>query len=78
MTVKEYLLKELGGLDEKQLHEVGEYIRFIKFRSRSMAPPPFDEQEMAKIYAEFAEEDRQLAEEGMADYANSLAKEDKR
>jgi hypothetical protein len=78
MTVKEYLLKELDGLDEKQLHEIEEYIRFIKFRSRFIPSPAFDERQISRIYAESAEEDRQLAEEGMADYANSLAKEDKR
>ena len=78
MTEKELLLKELEGLDEKQLHEVEEYIRFMRFRSRLMPLPAFDEKKLAKLAAEFAEEDRRLSEEGMADYANSLAKEDKR
>ena len=34
-----------------------------------------DEAKMAALYAEFAEEDRALAEAGMADYA-ALARED--
>ena len=78
MTIKEYLLKELDCLDEKQLHEVEEYIKFIKLRSRFMPSPSLDEKQMARIYEECAEEDRQLAEEGMADYAENLAREDKR
>lgn len=32
--------------------------------------------EFEQVYAEFAEEDRQLAEAGMTDYAEALAKED--
>ena len=31
------------------------------------------EEQMATLYAEFAEEDRQLAEEGIADYQTGLA-----
>jgi len=42
-----------------------------------MAPPSVDEEELTKLYGEFAEEDHQLAEEGIEDYASGLAKEDK-
>ena len=42
-----------------------------------MPPLSVDEEELTKLYEEFAEEDRQLAEEGIADYTKSLAKEDK-
>lgn len=35
-----------------------------------------DDPAMAALYAEFAEEDRTLAETGMADYAAGLARED--
>ncbi len=77
MTYREHLVKELEELDEKQLHEVEEYVTFLKFRSRFMPSPTLDEEQIAKRYGEFAEEDRLLAEEGMADYANSLSKEDK-
>ena len=77
MAVKGRLVKELDTLGEQQLREVVEYVAFLKFRSRFMSPPSVDEEELTKLYGEFAEEDRQLAEEGMADYTNSLAKEDK-
>jgi len=77
MAVKGHLVKELDTLGEQQLREVVEYVAFLKFRSRFMSPPSVDEEELTKLYGEFAEEDRQLAEEGMVDYTNSLAKEDK-
>jgi hypothetical protein len=77
MTVKGHLVKELDTLGEHQLREVAEYVAFLKFRSRFMPSPSIDEEELARLYEEFAEEDRQLAEEGIADYTNSLAKEDK-
>ena len=78
MAVKGHLAKELDTLAEHQLREVAEYVAFLKFRSRFMASPSVDEEELTKLYGEFAEEDRQLAEEGIANYTNSLAKEDKR
>jgi hypothetical protein len=68
MAVKEHLVKELDTLAEQQLHEVAEYVAFLKFRSRFMLPQVFDE--VSKLYEEFAEE-------GIADYTNSLTKEDK-
>lgn len=34
--------------------------------------------QVAELYAEFADEDRELAEQGMNDYAIDLAKEDAR
>lgn len=40
------------------------------------APKKWDEAQQAALYAEFAEEDRALAEVGMADYAAGLARED--
>jgi hypothetical protein len=77
MAVKGHLVKELDTLGDHQLREVAEYVAFLKIRSRFMPPPSADEEELTKLYGEFAEEDRQLAEEGIADYTNGLAKEDK-
>jgi hypothetical protein len=37
-----------------------------------------DEEQLAALYSEFADEDRNLAEEGMADYAEDLVEEDVR
>ena len=78
MTVKERLVKEIKVLNEQQLHEVEEYVAFLKFRSRFMSPPSFDENRIAKLYNKFAKEDRDLAEEGMTDYVSSLIKEDRK
>jgi hypothetical protein len=36
----------------------------------------YDEAQLTALYAEFADEDRKLAEEGMSDYAKGLMKED--
>jgi len=77
MKVKESLVKEIKSLNEQQLHEVKEYVAFLKFRSRFMLPPSFDENRIAKLYSKFAKEDRDLAEEGMTDYMSSLIKEDR-
>ena len=78
MTVKESLVKEIKALNEQQLHEVKEYVAFLKFRSRIMSPPSFDENRIAKLYSKSAKEDRDLAEEGMTDYVSSLIKEDRK
>ncbi|PKP57997.1 MAG: hypothetical protein CVT88_08050 [Candidatus Altiarchaeales archaeon HGW-Altiarchaeales-1] len=75
MSVKEHLVKELGTLEEKQLYEIEEYITFLKFRSRFVLPK-FNEKRIAQLYVEFAKEYQDLAEEGIADYTNSLTKED--
>lgn len=37
---------------------------------------PSDEKLMASLYAECAEDDRELSEKGISDYAETLAKED--
>jgi hypothetical protein len=49
---------------------------FLKHQSRMCASPTLDEGKLAGLYAEFAEEDRELAEEGMADYSAALTEED--
>jgi hypothetical protein len=75
MSVKEQVLEELETLNEAEIREVAEYLAFLKFRSRSKSNV-VDESQLAALYAEFAEEDRNLAEEGIADYANGLMNED--
>ncbi|HMF56148.1 MAG TPA: hypothetical protein VK619_07365 [Pyrinomonadaceae bacterium] len=68
-------MEELEGLNEDELKEVAEYLAFLKFRSQQGARI-VDESKLAALYAEFAEEDRSMAEEGLADYAEGLMKED--
>ena len=75
MSTKEQVLEEIESLSEAELKEVAEYLSFLKYRSQSK-PRVVDEAQLAALYAEFAEEDRSLAEEGMADFAAGLVKED--
>ncbi len=74
-TVREHIVSEIGKFDEKQLYEIEEYVVFLKFRSRFMSPS-FNKEHISQLYGEFAEEDSNLAEEGIADYTNSLTGED--
>jgi len=76
-VIKKDLVEELEMLGERELQELAEYVAFLKFRSRFILLREVNEDQIAALYREFSEEDRKLAEEGMADYANSLAKEDK-
>lgn len=75
MPTKEQVLEEIEALSEAEIEEVAEYLAFLKHRSR-VKPQDVDESRLAALYAEFAEEDRSLAEEGMTDYSEGLAKED--
>jgi hypothetical protein len=74
----EQLTSELTRLDETELEEVARYISYLRFRSRLHASPALSESELAAMYAQAADEDRDLAEAGLADYAASLAVEDVR
>ena len=76
MTVKERISEQLGALTEAQLRQVAQYVAFLKFSERSRRRSVDDKAELAALYAEAAEEDRDLAEAGMADYAQALAEED--
>jgi len=76
MSLRELVTQEINALGELELQQVAEYMSFLKFQARRKAKPSLDETELAALYAEFAEEDRALAESGMADYANGLAAED--
>lgn len=78
MTVKEKVVHALQGLDETELREVAEYVAFLKFRERQQKVAMLHEAGVAALYAEFAEDDRSLAEAGMDDYADQLAAEDSR
>ena len=75
MSLREVVLDELGTLSEQQLAQVADYVSFLKFRSRRLAPEP-DDAQLAALYEEAADEDRALAELGMEDYAATLVRED--
>lgn len=76
MAAKEHIIEEIEELDPAQLQEVEDYLAFLKFRSRLQPAQSFDQNVVAGLYREFAAEDRSLAEEGMAEYARDLKRED--
>ncbi len=76
MSIKEQILHELDSLGEVELERVAQYLAFLKYQARIGAAPAIDERQLSALYAEFGEDDRRLAEEGMADYARTLNAED--
>lgn len=75
LPLKELLRQEIENLNEEQLKQLSDFIAFLKFRSRNSSWQ-IDKNQIAAIYSEFAEEDRQLAEEGLEEYAELLRQED--
>ena len=70
--MKDLIQQELEKLDLEQLKQVFEFIAFLKFRARLVTNLAVNETNLAALYSEFAEEDRQLAELGMSEYAELL------
>jgi len=78
MTIKEQVTQTIEFLNESELQEVAEYLSFLKFRARLQTKSTIDTKKLATLYSEFADEDRQMAEEGMADYGADLIAEDEK
>lgn len=76
MSTKERIVQELDALSQAELEQIAHYLAFVKHQTRIKATPTLDETQLAALYGEFVEEDQQLAEEGLSDYAGALAKED--
>lgn len=76
-SVKEQVTQALDTLSETELQQVAEYVAFLRFRTRVAPVPPVDPAQLATLYAEFAAEDRALAEIGMDDYCDQLHAEDR-
>jgi len=77
MSVKEHLKEEIERLDEDQLLEIEDFLSFLKFRSLINRPSPISQEQIARLYSESGEEDRLMAEQGMADFSFGLVREDK-
>ncbi|MEH2373043.1 MAG: hypothetical protein V7K15_08155 [Nostoc sp.] len=56
-------------------HPLSDFIAFLKFRSRNVRWQ-IDKNQMATLYSEFAQEDRQLAEAGLDEYVERFTQED--
>jgi hypothetical protein len=73
------VMRTLQRLSEAQLQNVENYIAFLKWQERRKELSKLqaiDDETLGKLYAQFAEEDRAMAEEGMADYKRGLERED--
>jgi hypothetical protein len=71
-TAGEELLKSFDLLPESERQQVACEILRRTYASTSQ----LDDAQLAAIYAEFAETDHKLAEEGIGDYERGLACED--
>jgi len=76
MSIKELIIQSVESLGENELQEVSEYLSFLKFRTRRHRESSLKSRQLAELYMEYSGNDRQLAEEGMEDYAIGLVKED--
>jgi hypothetical protein len=68
-------MKNCCKFDRDRLQQVADFIAFVKFRDKRHRLT-LDPTKMASLFAEFADEDRSLAESGIGDYAASLDLED--
>lgn len=76
MFTKEQIAQELDSLSQSEIELIAQYLAFLKYQSRLKSVPVVDESQLAAMYAGFAEADHELAEEGLSDYADALARED--
>ncbi len=76
ISTKEQVASGLAELSDAQIQTVAEFLEFLKFRERRKFETQFDDARLAALYAEFADEDRELAEADLTEYAANLARED--
>jgi hypothetical protein len=77
MTTRELVVHEVESLDEGELEYVARLVSSLRLRPVEAPLPSWDPAVYGPLYREFAAEDSQLAEEGIADYATALAAEDR-
>ena len=68
----ETVKQDLDRLTHNQIQQVADFIAFLKFRNQHQHRVVLDPTQLSKLFAEFADEDRAFAEEGMSDYAMIL------
>lgn len=73
---KEFIKQELDKFNDEQLKQVADFIAFIKFQTK-FTRQKTDVSQFAELYQEFAQEDRELAEARISEYAELLISEDK-
>jgi hypothetical protein len=70
------LTQALGELDDRQLEDVARYVSYVRLRGRLPSTANLSEADLKALYAEAGDEDRDLAEAGISDYAVGLIRED--
>ena len=76
ISTKEKVVTSLAELNDAQIQTVAEFLEFLKFRERRKVESQFEDGELKALYAEFADEDRELAEVGLTEFAANLERED--
>ena len=78
--VVQTIVSELAELPDEKIVEVLDFVRFLRVRygiqAKRHAPRTWSEERLAQLYAESAEEDFELAEAGIEEYAAGLERED--
>ncbi len=75
-STREKIAQEIQSLTDAELDQLAAYLAFLRFQGRASEASAVDEAQLAALCPEFADEDRWLAEEGLADYAEALRRED--
>jgi hypothetical protein len=76
--MKEQITQAIDALSDQELQQVLDFLAFLKFRARRGPTVDTLSEEVGQLYQEGADEDRDLAEEGMAEYGQMLQDEDVR
>ena len=71
-TTRQELLESFDLLPDREKREIASEM----IRRAFAATPELDQSQLSALYAEFAEEDGDLAEEGVEDYERGLRIED--
>lgn len=77
LSIKAQVAQSLDDLSDAELQQVAEFVAFLRFRARTAQSPATDSAQLQRLYAQDAEEDRLLAEEGIAEYQELLQAEDR-
>jgi ABC-type phosphate transport system auxiliary subunit len=77
ISTKEKVVTSLAELNDTQLQTVAEFLEFLKFRERYRVETQLDDAALEALYAEFADEDQEIAEVGLSEYASNLEREDR-
>ena len=76
ISTREKVATHLSDLTESQLRQVAEYLEFLKFRERRNTDLLFEDAKLEALYAEFADDDRELSEVGLKEFVTGLVRVD--